>query len=154
MRWCFDTSALIEAWVRHYPPDLFPALWDQLGALAEGGIICAPPDVLEELERQKDDLFAWAKRLESMFVPHDRAVMERMKKIVNEHKGLIKVNSTKSGADPAVIALAEVRGIPVVTYETMAKESAAPRIPNVCSARGIRVATLVEVLRAEQIKGG
>lgn len=57
--------------------------------------------------------------------------------------------STKSGADPFVVALAEVKELTVVTYETMAKQNAAPKIPNVCAARGLgETASLVDVLRA------
>jgi hypothetical protein len=38
------------------------------------------------------------------------------------------------------------------TYETMAKKDAAPKIPNGCSAKGIQCVSLVDVLRAENIK--
>lgn len=149
MRWCFDTSALIEPWVRRYPPDMFAPVWGKLRDLANGGIVCAPVDVRLELETQSDDLCAWAKGLSSFFVESDRRVLEASKDIINQHPGLIKPNSTRSGADPFVIALAEVYGIPVVTYEQSARQNAAPKIPNVCGARGILVASLVDVLRAE-----
>lgn len=37
----------------------------------------------------------------------------------------------------------------MVTYETMDKQNAAPKIPNVCVARGLAdTASLVDVLRA------
>ena len=61
MRWCFDTSALIEPWVRLYPQDIFGPVWVKLEELIEEGEIGAPQDVLIELERQKDDLHAWAR---------------------------------------------------------------------------------------------
>ena len=75
--------------------------------------------------------------------------MEAVTDIVNAHPDFLKINSTKSGADPFVVAHAEVHGLVVVTYETMARQNAAPKIPNVCAARGIGWATLVDVLRAE-----
>jgi Domain of unknown function (DUF4411) len=37
-----------------------------------------------------------------------------------------------------------------VTYETKAKQTQAPKIPNVCDARNLNVMTLVDVLRAEK----
>lgn len=52
----FDTSALIGAWVRLYPPDSFPRLWDQMNALAEAGHLVVPAEVFDELEAQADDL--------------------------------------------------------------------------------------------------
>lgn len=149
MKWCFDTSALIEPWGRLYPPDMFGPLWEKLSELADQGVIAAPVDARLELERQSDDLLKWVKGLSSFFIEVDRAVAERVADIVNAHPGLIKLNTTKSGADPFVIAMAEVRGVPVVTYEQPARLNASPRIPNVCSARGVQVVSLVEVLRAE-----
>lgn len=149
MRYCFDTSALVEPWVRLYPRDVFRPIWEKLEDLAVTGIIRAPVDVRIELEEQKDDLFDWAKGLDGLFIDADRPHLEKSREIINAHPGLIKPNSTKSGADPFVIALAEINAVPVVTYETMAKVSAAPKIPNVCAMRGLRVMTLVDVLRAE-----
>lgn len=149
MKWCFDTSALIEPWVRRYPPDIFKPVWDTLEKLAVAGVIASPVDVRLELEQQKDDLFAWAKGLNGFFVDSDKALLQRASDIINGHPGLIKPNSTKSGADPFVIAMAEVYGVPVVTYETAARNNAAPKIPNVCAVRGIQVVSLVEVLRGE-----
>ena len=153
MKWCFDTSALIEPWVRLYPPDLFEPVWEKLVELAESGLIVAPADVRLELEKQKDDLHDWAKKVASaLFHDPDRAVMEVFTDIVNTHPDFMKINSTKSGADPFVVALAQVHKLTVVTYETMAKKDAAPKIPNVCAARGLECVQLVDVLRAEGFK--
>lgn len=152
MKWCFDTSALVEPWVRLYPPEIFEPVWDKLEDLAESGSIRAPVEVRLELEEQKDDLFKWAKTLDGFFIESDRTLLEKSKEIVNAYAGLIKPHSTKSAADPFVIALAELNRVPVVTYETRAKASAAPKIPNVCDARGIRTASLVDVLKAEGFK--
>lgn len=152
MKWCFDTSALIEPWVRHYPPDLFPRVWDALNDLAAKRVIGAPVDVQHELERQSDALCDWSKSLDGFFEESDRRTMEIYTDIVNRFQGFLKVNSTKSGADPVVVAVAAARRIPVVTYETLAKQDAAPKIPNVCNALGIQCVSLVDVLRAEGIK--
>jgi predicted DNA binding protein len=151
MTWCFDTSAFIEPWVRLYPPDIFGPVWDKVEKLAENEEITAPADVLLELEKQKDDLHEWAKP--ELFETPDREVMEVFTEIVNDHPDFMKINSTKSGADPFVVALAEVKELTVVTYETMAKKNAAPKIPNVCAARGLgETASLVDVLRAGGFK--
>lgn len=152
MRWCFDTSALVEPWVRHYPPDLFPRVWEALEQLARDGIIRAPVDVRLELERQSDALCEWARRLDGFFEEADRPAMEIYAGVVNQYVGFLKVNSTKSGADPVVVAVAAARRVPVVTYETMAKQDAAPKIPNVCGSLGIRCVSLVDVLRSEGVR--
>lgn len=49
MPYVFDTSALVGAWVRTYPPDVFPGLWEDLDALARQGGLLAPEEVLGEL---------------------------------------------------------------------------------------------------------
>jgi hypothetical protein len=149
VKWCFDTSALIEPWVRLYPPDIFGPVWTRLTELGEEGMIVSPQDVLLELARQKDDLHSWAEARPTMFLSPDRSVMEAFTAIVNDHPNFMKAGSTKSGADPFVVALAEVNGLTVVTYETKAKKDAmAPKMPDVCTARGVGCVQLVDVLRA------
>lgn len=37
MTYSVDTSALIEAWVRNQPPDVFPSVWLELDKLIAAG---------------------------------------------------------------------------------------------------------------------
>lgn len=152
MKYCLDTSALIEPWVRLYPPDVFPPVWKKLEELVGNGSLRAPVEVRRELERQSDKLHEWASAAEGMFVELDADQAVKSKEIVNAFPNLVKPNSTKSAADPFVIALAEVSKVPVVTYETRAKQKEAPKIPNVCDARGLTCITIVDVLRAESFR--
>ena len=152
MKYCLDTGALIEHWVRHYPPDVFNSLWDKLNQIVRDGTLRAPFEVRRELERQSDDLFQWVCDADQLFEDADEEQLRRCKVIVNAYPDLVKPNSPKSQADPFVIALAEIRRVPVVTYETLAKQGAAPKIPNVCDARGARGVSFVDMLRAEGFK--
>lgn len=155
MKWCFDTSALIEPWVRLYPHDIMKPVWQKLEDLVLTNAIGAPEEVLIELSRQQDELHAWAEEREGMFIVPDRAHIEGMKKIINDFPGLVKVNSTKSSGDPWVIALAQIHKVPVVQYETRVKKNerrTAPKIPDVCDALGLKCVTLIDVLRAEGFK--
>jgi hypothetical protein len=54
--YCFDSSALIEAWTRYYPPDVMPGLWLKLDELASSGRMLISSEVLDELERKQDGL--------------------------------------------------------------------------------------------------
>ena len=64
-----DTSALLEGYVRRYPPDVVPRLWDEkLDQLIDAGRLIAAFDVLEELGKRDDDVHAWAKARERMFI--------------------------------------------------------------------------------------
>ncbi len=152
MKYCLDTSALIEPWARHYPPDLFKPVWEKIAELIEAGHVRAPVEVRRELERQEDALLKWAKGAKGLFEEVDDAQLKVAKDIVNKYPSLVKPNSTRSQADPFVIALAEVHGVAVITYETRAKKDEAPKIPNVCADRRIQMVSFVDLLRKEGFK--
>ncbi len=114
----FDTSSLIGAWVRSYPPDAFPHFWENLDVLARSGALLAPEEVLEELKSQDDDLLAWVKdRAEYIIVPTSRAVMLEARAVLLDHAELTKTGTGRGRADPFVIALATLKECPVVTQE-------------------------------------
>ena len=149
MPYVFDTSALVGAWVRSYPPDLFPGLWRQMDQLAQAGSLVAPEDVLEELSRQDDDLLGWVKaRANLIVVPTSRALLLEARAVLADHPGLTKTGTGRGRADPFVIALASLRGYPVVTQEQGGSASK-PRIPFVCGARNVACMPILDVLRAE-----
>ena len=73
MSYVFDASALIGAWVRSYPPDLFPRVLEEMDSLAVDSRLLVPAEVLAELERQDDELLAWVKeRADSIVIPTTR----------------------------------------------------------------------------------
>ena len=53
-----DTNALIDLWRRRYPRDVFPTLWQKIEGLIKSGELVAPQEVLNELQRQHDELYA------------------------------------------------------------------------------------------------
>jgi hypothetical protein len=145
----FDTSALIGAWFRLYPPDLFPGLWEKMDALAADGQLIAPEDVLDELRVGDDDLYQWVKqRSDQVIVPTSRAVMLEARAVLVDHPFLTKTGTGRNKADPFVIALASLRGCPVVTQED-GGTAAKPRIPYVCANRGIACVQFLKMIRAE-----
>jgi hypothetical protein len=106
----FDTSALIGAWVRTYPPDVMPGLWENLDNLAQRGEMHAPEEVLAELKRQDDDLAAWVKeRSDQIVVAPTRALMLEARDILRDHAGLTMTGTGRGLADPFVIALAALK---------------------------------------------
>ncbi len=40
-KYSLDTSCLINAWGKHYPPDMFEPLWQHLDRLIEQAIVVA-----------------------------------------------------------------------------------------------------------------
>lgn len=151
-KYVFDSSAFIEPWNRHYPPDVFPQLWDSLGDLVDQGIIRAHLEVKRELERKSDGLTEWTQQRSGLYVDADAGQLIVVREIVNKYPDLVAPNSQRSQADPFVIAMGEQMGLPIVTYETKARANAAPKIPNVCDDRDLARLSFVEVLRAEKVK--
>jgi hypothetical protein len=146
----FDTSALIGAWVRTYPPDVMPGLWENLDNLAQRGEMHAPEEVLAELKRQDDDLAAWVKaRSDQIVVATTRALMLEARDILRDHAGLTMTGTGRGLADPFVIALAALKECPVVTHE-QGGSAAKPRIPYVCGQRQVGCMNMLGVIRAER----
>lgn len=148
-RYVWDTSALIGAWVRSYPPDVFPALWEQVDLLGKSGRMVVPEEVLDELSERDDDLHAWVKTRQSSLVEStSRAVMLEARAVLLDHPELTKAGTGRGRADPFVIAAAQLRGCTVVTEEQGGSQRK-PRIPFACRQRGVPVHSVLEVIRAE-----
>ena len=71
MSYCLDTSALLDAWVRYYSPDVVPSFWKNLDTLVDAGRVWACRQVLEELKRKDDDAHKWLKDRPQIIVEID-----------------------------------------------------------------------------------
>jgi Domain of unknown function (DUF4411) len=149
--YCLDTSAILHAWRRDYPPDTFPTLWTRLEELIADGQIIAPDEVVLELERGGDEIHDLAQGQEGLSVEPDGEAQAVVQEIVDRWPEFVPEESHDGiWADPYVIAVASVTGATVVTGEVLAGANARkPKIPNVCHALGIAHTTLLGVLRAE-----
>ena len=94
-----DTNALIDLWRRRYPRDVFPTLWQKLEELASSGELVAPQEVLNELQKQHDELHVWAKR-QRFFMDLDSEQIQYVKDILKEFPSLIDEKKTVPDADP------------------------------------------------------
>ena len=151
MRYCIDTSALLDAWVRWYPQEMFPSLWVEMDALIEDGRLISSEEVLRELERKEGDtLYAWAREREHVFLPLDDDIQASAAEIMADHPRLVDGRTGKSFADPWVIATAQRNGSIVVTGEKATGALDRPKIPDVCRARKTRSIGFVELIRLEK----
>jgi hypothetical protein len=57
----FDSSSLIHAWNRAYRPKNFPTFWVHLEDHIKAGVVVASIEVLNELARKDDGIYAWCK---------------------------------------------------------------------------------------------
>ena len=146
MAYCFDTSALLDAWVRWYPIDVFPSFWEKMEQLISDDVLLAPDEIYAELERKEDDLHAWVKSRKNMFCSLDIATIVEVKKILKDHPRLVDTQKGRSQADPFVIALARTKGLTVVTGESFGT-AAKPKIPYVCGQLGVPSIGIVQFIR-------
>jgi predicted nucleic acid-binding protein len=154
MNYCMDSSALLDGWRRHYPPDIVPDLPEMLHSLVVEGRLLIPEDVVKELAKKDDDLTAWVKAQAEAIVPLDEAIQEAATEILARFPRLIESRSGRSGADPFLVATAKVRNAMVVTGEEFANSLEKPRIPDVCKALSIRCGRFVDIIRGEKWRFG
>jgi hypothetical protein len=147
VRYSVDTSALMDGWVRYYTKDVFPGIWDSIDELINQKILIASSEVLKELEKQQDDLTAWALDRKHMFLPIDDDIQVAISEILRDYPRLVDTRRDRSSGDPWVIALARVRNCSVLTGERSTTKLEKPNIPDVCAAMGIRCVNMLQLFR-------
>lgn len=150
MRYSIDTSAILDGWRRHYPPDVFPALWQRLDQLITSSDLAATEEVLRELERKDDEVHEWFKERGGMFILIDEPIQIAVAQLLADYRRLVNDQRNRSMGDPWVIALAQVHGCAVVSGEQRSGNLNRPRIPDVCDALGIRCISLLELIREQR----
>lgn len=105
-------------------------------------------EVREELKRQADGLAEWAANRPYMFVPLDEPIQVATSAVLRGHPLLMKSTKNRNGADPFVIATAQVRRLTVVTEEQGGSPTK-PKIPSVCAALGVRCIDVLTFLREQ-----
>ena len=145
--YCFDTSALLDAWNRNYPPDVFPQLWRDLATAIIAGAVVAPEEVGVELAKKDDSLHRWAKKQRGLFCDLDDEQQRGVIEVLGRFPRLIDTRRGRSGADPFVVALARQRGYVVVTGENNDGSVEKPKIPTVCTAFNVRCVKTLEFIR-------
>jgi Domain of unknown function (DUF4411) len=147
-RYSLDTGCLINSWRKHYPPDMFGPVWQHLDGLIRDGATIASAEVLFKIERQDDELCAWCKDREAMFVDLIDPLQDQVTALLAEYPRLVAMGRNR--ADPFVIGVARLTNelLTVVTEETGHRASAnKPKIPFICQEKNMRCIPLVEMLR-------
>ena len=129
-----DTSALLDWWIRFYPPTVFAGLVPRIEQLIEDGRLRASREVREELESRSDPCADWAKAQSALFVDSDEAIQRVVTRLMGQYFNPEKPDKGIGNADPFVIALAAIqqpRPWVVVTGEKPGSHEN-PKIPFVC----------------------
>lgn len=146
-----DTSAFLDAWVRHYPPDTFPGVWEQIGNLVSRGRILFIDEVVAELGRKDDGAKEWVAARPESIVPIDGPIQDAVTDLLRDHQRMLDTRRNKSGADPFVIALAQVHQCSVLSGERSTGSLRRPKIPDVCAAVDVHCVSLLDMFRAERL---
>jgi len=148
LAYSIDSSGILDLF-RYYPPDVFPTIWTQMDAASSSGTVLAIDEVYRELEKKDDAAFQWLKSRRAMVVDLDGAVQQRVTAILHSHPRLVDTRKNRSSGDPFVIALAQVRGLSVVTGEKPTGVLAKPNIPDVCAALKVPWLNVLSMFRTE-----
>ncbi len=149
--YCIDSSSLIHASERAYPPRRFPRLWEAIENLVEAGRLIVSIEVYRELERKNDEVFAWAKdRKDALCREIDDGVQAHVVRLMRSYPRLVDTRKGKSGGDPFVLAqaLAANPHLVVVTEEKGGSANS-PKIPFVCAQEELLCINLLALIDAE-----
>lgn len=147
--YCVDTSVFIESWVRHYPIDIFPTLWDRFAEMIEKGNFVSPDEVQVEINKKDDGLAEWVKQHSKLFYLLDGPLQNATSEVMADFALLVDSAKGRSQADPFVIALAKINGGIVITEERNSGTLEKPKIPFVCNHYGITCINTIELIRRE-----
>jgi hypothetical protein len=146
----FDTSAFLDAWVRYYPPDVFPGIWQQMDSAANSTILNISDEVVNELEKKDDGAHKWVKSHSSVIVALDPEIEKHVQEIMGRYPRLVDTKKGRSVGDPFVVAVARVRGLTVITGENPTGVITKPKIPDVCVDLGVRWIRVLDFFREQK----
>lgn len=150
MKYSIDTSAILDGWIRQYPPDVFPPLWEKLEEMVTKNLLKATEEVREELVKKEDTAYKWTKSIKDFFIPIDLIIQSKVIDILAQFPRLIDTRRNRSSADPFVIALAQVENATVITGEKPSGNLDKPHIPDVCRYYNVPYISLLELIRIEK----
>jgi hypothetical protein len=144
-----DTSAYMNGRRDHFMPSILPTVWVLVGEAIEDGRIVLPREVYRELRAQDDDLASWINGYSDQVAEPS----EEVQRLAGQFASEFPRPGIRNGADPWILAEAQLRGFTVVTYEgrsfagiPFAAARWARSMPGVCQRFGIPCCTLPEAL--------
>lgn len=143
----FDTSAFINAWRDHLPPETFPSVWRVFDDALQDGRILMPREVLREVGAYDDDLNSWVTARQGRAVEPD----EQVQRLAGEIQAEFPESAVRNAADAFIIAEARIRGFAVVTYEGRSFDGARTtrwerKMPGICAHFDIECLTVPQAL--------
>jgi hypothetical protein len=128
----------------------FPSFWRKMDALVASRRVIISQAAVDELAKKSDETHDWVVSKKEMICGIDMDVQVVVREILANPNSarLVDTKKGRSGADPFVIALAEIVGATVITNEALTGGKS-PRIPDVCGQRGVQCGDLLHLIRGE-----
>lgn len=145
MRYSLDTSALSNGWVKLYPPDIFPGLWERMSDAIQAGEIVASDEVLLELHRGDQELHRWCLERRELFLSPTESIQLAVREVSSRYPTLVDVQRARGQADPWVVAVAMAHHLTVVTEEL--SKPTKPKIPDACRGESVQCINLLTMIR-------
>lgn len=146
-----DTSALIDGLERFYPRRNFPQLWDRIDVLIDEGRMHISEEAWAEATAVDAPVREWCEEEDA---GRDRSVYQTTAQVaaiagqIGAQFPHWVTQGRKNGADPFVIAVAEVEACVVISGEVNGGPGK-PKIPYVCGQRQVSHGRLVDLIRTE-----
>ena len=151
MPYSIDTSAFLDAWVRYYPPDVFPGIWQQMDRAARSaGIVKSSDEVLRELSRKDDGAHDWIKAHAEMVIALDNEIERHVREIMSRYPRLVDSKKGRSGGDPFVHCSRSREKPHGDNRRKRNRQYTIPRIPDVCDDLGIRWLRMLDFFREQR----
>jgi hypothetical protein len=152
-KYSIDASAILDAWIRFYPLDVFSSFWDEFKSMAESQKGMATELIKMEISNKDDGCHDWFQQneLDGFFVELSDSVQSVVTDILKNpnYQRLVEDRKGTYGADPFVIALAKVENLAVVTGEKASQNPSKPKIPDVCDEPEIECLSILDLMRRE-----
>lgn len=141
-----DTNLFLTAWNDTYRPASFPGFWRELEGLISSGRACSSEEVLRELSKKDDGVYKWAKDQDQLSIKLEEEQIALTRSLTKRFPVLAKERLGRMRADAFVIALAQWKGLTVVTAEN---RRGAEKIPNLCEGAKVECITLADLIEHE-----
>ena len=157
MAYLIDTDIFIAAKNLHYGMDFCPAFWEWLVESNHSGKLLSIEAVHDDLADGGDELAAWAKSHDSLFVApieRDLLALGQVTQWINEHRVYTPAakQTFLACSDYFVVSQALAGGHTVITHEKPENSIHRVKIPSVCVALKVKYMTCWQMLRTERAR--
>lgn len=160
-KFSIDADVLIQSHRERMPLDVAPGFWEGLEDAGRAGRVVVIRSVFKEIASGGDELAAWIREREALFVEEDRDQDTQLQYVnltarIADRKPPYRTNALEEffgKADSWLVAQAAAHDYVVVTQEAMAPDGLRQvKIPDACALLEVPCIKTIELIRTLGIK--